>query len=244
VIEESNLALFTLAHDLRAHLRTILTQGQRILKLNDESVSDDIRQRVGDMVAAGKRQEELIASIVELEQARQENASPSYQPAIPLRIAIQTACTKTEPLRATASGEVLFDASTCPPAAVSSSVSKILEKVIHNALKFHARGETPVVRIEPQVVEDVPGWVRIRVRDRGIGIEPQFRTAVFEPFKRLNPVSSYPGSGLGLSIALLLIRRIGGEISIEEPLPYGDEKDLRGTAVSLRIPPFKTVVEA
>lgn len=243
MIEESNLSLYTLAHDLRAHLRTVLTQGQRILKLNSDAVSDDVRQKVEDIVSAAKCQEELIASIVELEQARQENGATS-QPPIPLRIAIQTACAKTDSYRATSSGEILFDSAGCPQASVSSTVSKVLEKVIHNALKFHPQDATAVVRIEAQIIEDRPGWVRIVVRDSGIGIEPQFRTAVFEPFKRLNPVSVYPGSGLGLSIAFLLMRRIGGEISVDEPVPNGDVKDFRGTCVSVRIPPFKPAVEA
>ncbi len=237
--DESSVFLFTMAHDLRAALRTMLMQAQRVLRQDPQSISEETRQRIQDILTAGKQQEELIASVVELEQARQQDGPSPMEYAIPLRIAIQTACTKTDAYRTKVGGEVEFDLADCPQALVPSSLSKVIEKVLHNALKFHAEGNTPQITINVSSPSSSPGWIYIRISDHGIGIEPQFRASVFEPFKRLHPVSAYPGSGLGLSIALSLTRKVGGEVTIEDS-PSLNGGSAKGTTVSIRLPLNRT----
>jgi signal transduction histidine kinase len=58
------------------------------------------------------------------------------------------------------------------------------------------------------------GVVHITVRDFGAGIPPEFRTAVFDPFRRLG-AGSQRGAGLGLHIARRLVEAMGGEIWLD-----------------------------
>jgi signal transduction histidine kinase len=72
------------------------------------------------------------------------------------------------------------------------------------------------------------------VRDTGIGIAPEHRARVFEPFTQIDSGLSrnFDGVGLGLSIALHLARAHGGELEI-------DGAPRRGTTVRFTLPRWR-----
>lgn len=92
------------------------------------------------------------------------------------------------------------------PLALRSCVSNLLE----NALRYagHASVE----------LHDSAEGVEVRVVDRGPGIAPEQREAVFEAFFRIEGSRnrSSGGVGLGLTIAREAARRQGGDILLEE----------------------------
>jgi signal transduction histidine kinase len=59
--------------------------------------------------------------------------------------------------------------------------------------------------------------VYIHVADTGIGIPPDRRGAIFEPFVQLHRTLAQPaeGTGLGLAISRDLARGMGGELTVE-----------------------------
>lgn len=102
-------------------------------------------------------------------------------------------------------------------------VGQVLRNVIENSLRFAPAGS--VIRIS------AASWqrtVEIRVADRGPGIPPPERAAVFEEFYRGSD-GSVAGTGLGLAIARGIVRAHGGDIWAEET-PGG------GATVVLRLP--------
>lgn len=105
------------------------------------------------------------------------------------------------------------------PLALRSCISNLLE----NALRYagHATVE----------LHDSPQQVEVRVCDRGQGIAPEQREAVFEAFFRVEGSRnrSSGGVGLGLTIAREAARRQGGDILLEET-PGG------GLTAILRLP--------
>lgn len=86
----------------------------------------------------------------------------------------------------------------------------ILENLCDNALKYG--GAEPVVIIEAQQKGD---RIMIRVRDRGVGFDPDKAEDLFAPFKRSleGQETVRHGTGLGLAIARSLARRMGGELT-------------------------------
>lgn len=93
----------------------------------------------------------------------------------------------------------------------STQMGQLFQNLIANALKF--RGPRP---LEVHVgLERRPGELRVSVRDNGIGVDPDYRTRVFEIFQRLHATDQYKGTGIGLAICKRIVERHGGEIWVE-----------------------------
>jgi signal transduction histidine kinase len=91
-------------------------------------------------------------------------------------------------------------------------VRQVLDNLIGNAVKYVAPGTPPEVHVESAPVG--AGWLRVAVRDNGIGIDPAHRERVFESFQRAT-TDGYVGTGLGLAICKRIVERHGGHIDVE-----------------------------
>ena len=60
----------------------------------------------------------------------------------------------------------------------------------------------------------VGAYVRLTVRDTGVGIPPADRSRIFEPFFTTKVPAK--GSGLGLTVAYAVVKQAGGGIHVEE----------------------------
>jgi len=93
--------------------------------------------------------------------------------------------------------------------------------ILHNALKFSPNGS--VLRISYARPENVAPHLRVTFQDQGPGIAPGEHQQVFERFftSPAHDTASKSGSGLGLSVAKLVIDRIGGEIRFDQKTQVG-----------------------
>lgn len=115
-----------------------------------------------------------------------------------------------------------------PPTIESDALrlGQVLTNLLTNALKYSDEASEVTVEVHADDDEDLG----ISVIDHGIGIEPDERERVFEPFYRtVEGARSAEGSGLGLAIARRLIDALGGDISAR-PTPGG------GTTFRVRLP--------
>jgi signal transduction histidine kinase/CHASE3 domain sensor protein len=88
---------------------------------------------------------------------------------------------------------------------------QVLDNLISNALKYPQPGRPPFLGITSTTGKHM---VCIAVHDRGIGIPPEQRLRVFQPFVRLRPDDT-PGSGIGLAIVQRIVTLYGGQVWIE-----------------------------
>jgi signal transduction histidine kinase len=98
---------------------------------------------------------------------------------------------------------------------------QILTILLDNAIKFTPAGGA--VKIEAQLYEDDPTFLRVEVSDTGRGISPKAAERIFD---RLYQVSESGeagrnGLGLGLYIAQDLVARQGGKIWVRSKLQQG-----------------------
>jgi signal transduction histidine kinase len=100
-------------------------------------------------------------------------------------------------------------------------LEQIVSNLVENALKYSS-GE---VTLELRATSAGP---EIYVVDSGIGIPPQDRERVFEPFYRAPGVSA-PGHGLGLAIARRFARAHGGDLHFEDVAEGGTRAVLKLT---------------
>jgi signal transduction histidine kinase/CheY-like chemotaxis protein len=92
-------------------------------------------------------------------------------------------------------------------------VRQILLNLVGNALKFTAHG---FVRIEATLDTDESGasWLRLAVRDSGIGIDDLALSRLFTEFTQADTSTTrrYGGTGLGLAISRRLATLMGGSV--------------------------------
>jgi signal transduction histidine kinase len=89
-------------------------------------------------------------------------------------------------------------------------IEEVWVNYLSNALAYG--GKPPVIEVGAEPWTDA--MVRFWVRDNGPGIAPDAREHIFLPFTRLSQVN-VSGHGLGLSIVLRIITKLGGEVGVE-----------------------------
>ena len=91
--------------------------------------------------------------------------------------------------------------------AEEAFVEQIVRNLLDNAAKY-GPSNGPV-----DVIVDAPdGWPRVRVLDRGPGIDPAEADRLFEVFYRSARTNNVAGSGIGLFVVHRLVESIGGTI--------------------------------
>ena len=70
---------------------------------------------------------------------------------------------------------------------------------------------------------DEEKFFRLVISDNGIGFDEQFAVAIFNLFEKLNPKSSFEGSGIGLAIAKKIIDKHHGLIVAKSEVGNGSE---------------------
>jgi PAS domain S-box-containing protein len=90
-----------------------------------------------------------------------------------------------------------------------SRLEQVAENLLSNAIKFGLGRPVQVSLVAPG------GRARLVVIDQGIGIAPEMRDQIFEPFERAVSSRHYGGLGLGLYIVRSIVHGLGGEILVE-----------------------------
>lgn len=88
---------------------------------------------------------------------------------------------------------------------------QIFLNLVGNALKHHDKNEG-LITIGFTELENM---YEFQVSDDGPGIEERYHEQIFEMFRTLKPRDDVEGSGMGLAIIRKLVRRYGGEITVE-----------------------------
>lgn len=107
-------------------------------------------------------------------------------------------------------------------------IGQVLANLVSNAIKFTSQGqvmlevsaspgETPDADEAPDEAAGLVVVLRFTVRDTGIGIPPESRATLFDPFVQgdSSTTRKYGGTGLGLSIVRDLVELLGGSVEVE-----------------------------
>ena len=96
---------------------------------------------------------------------------------------------------------------------VPGGLTQVVVNLVNNSLGHAFPGDRQG-RIQLRVRRDGP-WVVLDVADDGVGMSPEVREKVFEPFFTTRRGGKHAGSGLGLHLVYNVVRRqLGGEISV------------------------------
>lgn len=102
-------------------------------------------------------------------------------------------------------------------------ISQVLYNLISNAVKFtHPKGKVGL-RICLDKIENDNHFIKMIVKDTGIGIATNKITSIYDPFVQVSndEARQIGGTGLGLSIVKRIISMMKGEITVESELGFG-----------------------
>ena len=96
--------------------------------------------------------------------------------------------------------------------------------LVENAIRYNYEEGSVNITLETRGQEGV-----IIIADTGVGIAPEQRELVFEPFYRVNKSRSreFGGAGIGLSLVKTILKRHGASITVSENNPQGSVFTIR-----------------
>lgn len=99
-------------------------------------------------------------------------------------------------------------------------IKQVINNLMSNAVKFTPEGKSIYLDIEY-----VDGYLRVKVKDEGIGISEEFQKELFEKFSQEDAsiTRKYGGTGLGLAISYELVKLMNGELKVKSKLGEGSE---------------------
>jgi signal transduction histidine kinase len=111
-----------------------------------------------------------------------------------------------------------FDSGIAPIEVVPQDLSRVFVNLINNGFYAATKdGRGSVRQLRPLLkvtTRERGGDVEIRVRDNGVGIPPELRDKLFQPFFTTKPTGE--GTGLGLSISYdIVVQQHGGSIAVD-----------------------------
>ena len=95
-------------------------------------------------------------------------------------------------------------------------LAQVLTNLGSNAVKFTEEGEV-FVRATASAGPDGSTVLRVEVVDTGVGVDPEKREHIFDPFAQADASTTrqYGGTGLGLAISSEIVAALDGEIGLE-----------------------------
>jgi signal transduction histidine kinase len=203
----------TVAHDLRGPIGNIVSYA-RLLVDREIQLSEAKRTHALELIAqTGERMVNVVDELLLL--ARLRSAAMQLK-AIDLEQTALNALDRLSYLVDEYQAHVDVPESWPSARGYGPWVEEVWVNYLSNALKYG--GRPPAVRLSATVLED--GIVRCAVTDNGQGLSKKDQSRLFTPFVRLDQVRAQ-GHGLGLSIVLRIVDKLGGEVAVESALGQG-----------------------
>jgi PAS domain S-box-containing protein len=207
--------LANMSHEIRTPLNAVIGFSQLLLQ---QKLPQDANRFIVHIHRAGEQLLAFTNDVLELsrlEAGAMRLEAIVFEPATLL----DAVCSVVRP-QADAKGlELRLDVDPGLPAQLlgdPSRLRQILVNLVGNAVKFTSSGSVMLgVRQTSREGERVT--LRFDVADTGIGIAPEERERIFQPFMQADGSASrrFGGAGLGLSIVRRLVDMMGGALSMQ-----------------------------
>ena len=207
-VEELDAYAHTVAHDLRNPVLGITAVSETLRDNWEEMPMEQQREFLDMLYSSATSLEDIIRELLILSSVRKESIKlSSVNPASSL----EEVRTRFQYMIKEKSVRIEIDEPLLSILAYAPWIDEVMANTISNAIKYG--GEPPLVRVGTERLPD--GRVRTYIDDNGSGIPEEKRISLFNEFTRVHS-DEIQGHGLGLSIVLRIIHKLGGEVGISD----------------------------
>jgi two-component system NtrC family sensor kinase len=218
------------AHELGTPLQVV--SGYARLISDDESAGPEARENGGVIQEQAERMTSIIRQLLDFARRRRAERAPTN-----LVEVVERAARMLLPIaeKAGVTLELKLAQPELSAEVDGEQIIQVLSNLIVNAVQAMPSGGTVTVELDSrrrQVDGREHPFLRLAVRDRGVGMKPDVMQHVFEPFFTTKGVGG--GTGLGLSVAYGIVDDQGGIFEVESEhgqgstfavwLPAGEER--------------------
>jgi PAS domain S-box-containing protein len=205
---------YSVSHDLRAPLRSILGFGEFLEKDNAAQLDADGRGKLQRILAAGRRMGELIDDLLNFSRISRSAITRS-------RVNLSVLAQDVAAELAEASPGRCVEMAIAPGLEVHADRGLMritLDNLLANAWKFTGKEDGARIEIGSATAD---GETTYFVRDNGAGFDMAYAGKLFAPFQRMHSASEFEGTGIGLATVKRIIERHQGRIWIESAVKCG-----------------------
>ena len=201
---------YSIAHDLRAPLRSVNGFAQVITEEEGERLSENGRQMFERIARSSRNMGQMITDMLELLRV--------------VRVELEPAPVDMNALAHSVTDSLASDLSQAQMSVLplprvrgdATLLRQVLVNLLDNALKYSRHREQPELVLGHDAQKGA-----FYLRDNGMGFDMARADKLFGLFQRLHAGSDVPGTGVGLAIVARIIERHGGRIWAESEPDVG-----------------------
>jgi protein-histidine pros-kinase len=205
--------LANMSHELRTPLNGIIGFSEFLVDEKPGQLNVKQKEYLNDILNSGRHLLQLINDVLDLSKV-EAGKMELFPESFSLSKAVEEVCSVVSPM---AKKKNIAIRSEIAPTVESVTLDQqkfkqVLYNLLSNAVKFtEDKGQVEIVA-GPQK----PNWLRLQVRDTGIGIKPEDFEKLFVEFQQIDSGTArkYEGTGLGLSLTKKIVEFQGGSISV------------------------------
>ncbi len=213
------------SHDLQEPLRHLHLTSQMLFNELKKDLGKDINENITHHLHvisdASKRMREMVSDM--LKYAKLDSVTGPFQE-ISLMDVVDRA--KANLIQTIEETQTLIHCDPLPKVTGNAvQLVSLFQNLLSNSIKFSS-SRRPEIHIH--CMKEGRNW-RFQISDNGIGFDPKYNETIFEPFRRLQSASLYPGTGIGLAACRKIITQHSGQI-------WADSASGQGTKLYFTLP--------
>lgn len=203
-----------ISHQTKTPIANLLLYSELLLEDDTDNLSVQMRENIVQLHAQSEKLQFLIASLVKL--SRLENGILQLSPQEEALKSMLTLAVKETEFKASAKGLELILHDTDEKAYFDSKWTlEAICNILDNALKYTNEGTISLS------VTAYEMFVRIDIKDSGIGIKEEELPKIFSRFYRSEDTKNMEGVGIGLYLSRQILSEEGGYIKVSSVYGQG-----------------------